>query len=412
MIKGLVSAIALATVLVATPVKADIYIPSGPSVEDARLLDKYGIEPAALGMYGGLIGFTAFTHSTAGGSLLTSVQEFTITIAGGSTSNTATISSVSTSTAMIVWAGSTAPSTTTADPSTCWGRLTLTDSTTVTFVRNTSHATETLVVSGYVVEWTSAACSNVQYGTVSIAAGSTSNTATITSVTTTNSLVQFLGVTSSGTSVDLGRTYARHSITSATQVTATRTTSTTANIVTSFVVMSFNGSILNSSTQETTTTATGTSDTNTITSVTTGQTWLAYGGQQGGYSASSNGQYTLNTVLTNGTTVTSTCQTSHTWSVTVTAVEFKASDVQLIQRSEVTVSDASLVYEDETVTAVTLAKAWVNHIGEYLAAGSSASPRFVRTYANMTSTTNKRFTRGTASATVTPKVSSELIELI
>lgn len=346
---------------------------------------------------------------SSGCTMTQSVQEFTILIGTSATSNTATITSVDTSRSLIVWGGLSSNATT-ANPAITSARVTLTNGTTVTAVRNTADATDTVTVSGTVVQFNSCAVSSVEYGTVSIAAASATGTAAISSVTTTNSAVQFLGVSSDGTSVDYGRTGARLNITSSTQVTATRSTTTTANIVVAFAVVQFTSTVLNSNTQENTMSVTGTSDTNTITSVTVGQTWLVYGGQNGAYSASSNGQFFIKTYLTNGTTITSTCTTSHAWAVTATVVEFKAAYIQSVQRSEDLVSHASDLFEDVTISSVTTSKAFISYLGETLTAGSSASLRLVRLYSNLTSATNKRYTRFTASATTTPTGSTEVIE--
>lgn len=347
--------------------------------------------------------------SSAACTMTQSVEEFTILIGTSATSNTATISSVDTSRTLIVWGGLSSNATT-ADPSVTSARVTLTNSTTVTAVRNTSDATDTVTVSGTAVQFNSCAVASVQYGTVSIAAASATGTAAISSITTTNSAVQFLGITSDGTSVDYGRTGARLNITSATQVTATRSTTTTANIVVGFAVVSFTSTVLNSNTQENTMSVTGTSDTNTITSVTVGQTWLVYGGTNGAFSGSSNGQYFVKTFLTNGTTITSTCQTSHAWAVTATVVEFKTAYIQSATRSQDVVSDAAALFEDVAISSVDTSKAFVSYLGETLTTGSSASLRLVRLYSNLTSATNKRYTRFTASTATTPTGSTEVIE--
>ena len=83
---------------------------------------------------------------------------------------------------------------------------------------------------------------SVQYGTVTIASGATSGTATITSVDTSKSVLGFLGFTTAVDSSGVqNRVFPRITLTNATTVTATRDTSDPGKSVTvSFVVTEFN----------------------------------------------------------------------------------------------------------------------------------------------------------------------------
>ena len=84
---------------------------------------------------------------------------------------------------------------------------------------------------------------SVQYGTIT-AAGS-SNTATITSVNTAKSVVNFLGMTNGvtdtpgGTSIAIGAFYGRLTLTNATTVTCARGNGTDATCIMSFVVVEY-----------------------------------------------------------------------------------------------------------------------------------------------------------------------------
>ena len=82
---------------------------------------------------------------------------------------------------------------------------------------------------------------SVQYGTVTIASGATSGTATITSVDTSKSVLGFLGFTTAVDSSVQNRVFPRITLTNATTVTATRDSSDPVKAVTvSFVVTEFN----------------------------------------------------------------------------------------------------------------------------------------------------------------------------
>ena len=82
-------------------------------------------------------------------ALKSATQEFAVSLAGAA-SGTATIASVSTAKSEIVWRGCTYTGDD-SDPSRAPGRLTLTNSTTVTGNRTSS--TNTLTLYGTVVEW-------------------------------------------------------------------------------------------------------------------------------------------------------------------------------------------------------------------------------------------------------------------
>ena len=151
-------------------------------------------------------------------SLIRSIQRATITIAGGSTSNTATITSVDVTNSVLRYLGTEiAGADTTPDIVAC--RVAFTNATTITATVNTVGAGNR-IVSFEVIEYWPGVLRSVQRGTVTTT-GSSTGTATITSVTTTKATLDFLGFTTTyagGTLV--GHALADVVLTNATTVTA------------------------------------------------------------------------------------------------------------------------------------------------------------------------------------------------
>ena len=171
------------------------------------------------------------------------VQSFSITIASGSTTGTATINAVG-SGAFILWDGEN-PSVSN-DPAEDFAYLALTNSTTITATRNTGTA-GTVKIYGCIVDGDTAnLIKSVQYGTVTIASA-TSGTAAISAVTNANAAVHLLGWSSSNATLSGINEYPLLSL-SGTTVTATRPGST-GTLVVGFVVIEFQGSALNRSVQ-------------------------------------------------------------------------------------------------------------------------------------------------------------------
>lgn len=159
---------------------------------------------------------------------LKSVQTGTISIGGAATSNTATITSVNTGSALLVWGGVTTNNAGGADYNTVGTRITLTNATTVTATRNTASA-NTTTVAFTVLEYNPFVVKSLQYGTVN-------STTTITSVDTTKSIISYLGnsSTEAGTTQAMNQDLMSVVLTNATTVTASPTSFTA-----SFAVLEF-----------------------------------------------------------------------------------------------------------------------------------------------------------------------------
>ncbi len=175
-----------------------------------------------------------FSFPIAGaGARVKSIQAFSITIGSSSTSNTATITSVDTTWSHIVFNGEEGGDAT--DIRIGLARLDLTNSTTVTATRAAQNGTRSLTVKGMVVEWEPDSVKSVQQLSITVSAGSSSNTATITSVDTTKSVIFHAGNTG-GSSTEIRSAQASMGLTNATTVTASRANTTNALTVTGAVV--------------------------------------------------------------------------------------------------------------------------------------------------------------------------------
>lgn len=155
-----------------------------------------------------------------------SIQQVTINLSSV-TSNTATITAVSTSNAFIMFQGVEEPGPTNGSPNQTNTRVELTNSTTVTAFTASSNG-DTRVVHAVVIEFQPGAINSIQAGTIlladnSNASGTNSVTATITSVNTAKSFCIWLGGTlaSVGVGTLMYSVYSAVALTNATTVTAT-----------------------------------------------------------------------------------------------------------------------------------------------------------------------------------------------
>jgi hypothetical protein len=177
--------------------------------------------------------------------------------------------------------------------------------------------------------YTPSAVLSIQDGLVSISNTATSSTATITSVTTGNSVVVFVGqegTDSSNSVADFGCL----ALTNATTVTGTRGGGVAGTLNIAFRVIQYLPQFIKSRQQSTITMTNGgsTTGTATITSVSTTKTAVAYGGSCSDNNVTSGNQVNATQArltLTNATTVTATRNAINgTGSIVAfTALEFK-----------------------------------------------------------------------------------------
>jgi hypothetical protein len=341
-------------------------------------------------------------------SIIQSIQEVSVT-ATTATTGDATISSVSTSNAHLVWSGNT----TTASATTfinSGGYVELTSTTNVRVTR--SGTSGNITANCYVVEFTSGTLNSVQQGTIALTANASTATAAISSVTTTNSAIYYLGLLNPiNTTDDLQMPYC--SITSATQVTLTRGASGTDDLTIGFVVSEYASGKLNSSTQQFTVALnnTITSNTATLSAITVNQTAIAYGGTNTTSAATQNftritwGQLTSTTQFTGTRTTGSFVST-----LAGTAVEYKSANINGIDRGSIDIATSSST-GDVTIGAVTLAKTIAASMGQSSTV-NAGDPRNKLQRLSLTSTTNLRSTLNTTNVTAVGRLGYEVVEFI
>lgn len=171
-------------------------------------------------------------------SIVKSIQYGSIAIGSGAASNTATITSVTTANSLIFWNGATNTAATTNNN--LIADVALTNSTTVTATR-TGTGANTCTARFVVVEFVPGVLTSVQRGTITIASGSTSNTATITSVSEDVAFFNCLGFRSANSSTERAdAVLATVDLTAATTVTATRAVNDSNDIIVGYQVAEFN----------------------------------------------------------------------------------------------------------------------------------------------------------------------------
>lgn len=319
---------------------------------------------------GRITGRGAFDPSTAPASVIKMIQQGTITIASGAASGTYTISPTITDTskAILVWNGiNTANSTTGLDTRDAV-RIAITNSSTITATRGASPAFA-LTVNFTIVEFVSGV-NSIQAGTISIASGSGStNTATISAVGA-NAFVIYQGFSLPST---LGSTVplASVALTNPTTVTATVWASASVTQTVGYMVVDLDTTIVSAIEQKAVSmTSANASDTDTITSVTTGNTLLMWGGMTSQAAVATTGQYS--TYLGAATTVTKTrvgiVATARVVNYTVVSLNPSALNGS-VQRSS-TFALASQASNTAAISSVDTTKSFVNWSGFSAAAGN------------------------------------------
>lgn len=150
-------------------------------------------------------------------AVIQSVQQTTTTLTSANTSDTATITSVNTANTILIWQGISGGGQTVLN----YGyRATLTNGTTITLTRNgTDTTTRTINVTA--LEFASGVINTIQRGTIAVDSA-TSNTATVTSVNTAKSFVNYVGFSTDFAVATYDTAYPRITLTNATTVTATK----------------------------------------------------------------------------------------------------------------------------------------------------------------------------------------------
>ena len=244
---------------------------------------------------------------------------------------------------------------------------------------------------------------SVQKATITIANSTASNTATISTVDTTRSVVFFNGCTTTNTTA-FDASFAYVDLTNATTVTATRSTSAVATAITVEVtVVEFYSTFVDSVQQGTVAiTSTNTSATATITAIDTARSAVV----MQGFMATSTGLASClpTIVLTNSTTVTAnrTGSLSSTLTVGFTVIQFASGVVNSVRLVSVS-SSTTATTVTATITSVNTANSIVLWNGQ-----QENSTSYIDTalnYVDLTNSTTVTFTRtnGTSSPSRTLK---------
>lgn len=303
----------------------------------------------------GIFPMTFFKSAAAVVSIVSSIQYVSIALAGGAATNTATISSVDTTRAIVIYDGVFSDSTT--DGPHALGRFDLTNATTVTFTRGTT--TGALTGKAAVIEFASGATTSVQQGTI-LLDNATSNTATISSVTTTRAAVFCQGVSGIGTSTTEGNYLSNVELTDGTTVTAARNGSlSTADTTVGYVVVEFAASYIQSVQHVSLTYTTATSTDATISAVTTANCWLAWGGF---LSSTTDPECWKRIKLAGATTVTAQSNSASTGIYKCVIIEFVSGVINSNQRFELAVPD-SVTSTTQTISSINTSKTIVNYTG-------------------------------------------------
>lgn len=321
-------------------------------------------------------------------SVITSIQKVSIAMASGDTSKTATISSVTTTNTILIFNGLTTDSIAAPnDESQATARVELTDATTVTAYKGV--AGQSVTINCTVVEFASGV-NSIQAGTIVVAASTTSNTATISSVGS-NAFVLYLGETSDTNIAGYTPGHGGLELTNSTTVTAYALSAGRA-LTMGYMVVDLDSTIISSVQKRSVTNATSsTSYTDTISSVNTSYTLLFYNGFM--YTvAIAKASAAHRIALTNSTTVTlnrNSGSDSNSRTIYYTAVEFQSAILNsAVQRGNIT---GTAVSRTATITTVNTALAALNYGGFSASTNSDSTtvPRLDLTNATtVTSTLN------------------------
>lgn len=325
---------------------------------------------------------------------INSVQHFSITIANTNTTGTTTINSVDTTKSIIIFGGFQCGGTTT--PAGNMAYLELTNGTTVTAVRQGT-PTSQVIVTGCVIECTSSLLTSVQRGLITIASGTSSNTATVSSVNANSSLVNSLYYNTNDSTLVPNTQYPRLSI-SGTTVTAQTNANTTSDLIVSYQVIEFNPSALNSNVQTWSASFSGgTSSTTTISNVDVNNSFIFLAGSTTDVSTANSNTTLHRTALTNGTTVTFTTDgATGNEVVNGSIVEFAAGVLKSsVQRGSITVNGVT----SNTATLSTAVTTTTSMIG-WQGFTTSNTATLNRQYTNiaLTDSTTVTATKQTATA--------------
>lgn len=244
--------------------------------------------------------------------------------------------------------------------------------------------------------WGNKYVTNIQQGSITIGASSTSATATITSVDTTKSWIIYLGHICSLNADQNDRASVKLTFTNSTTITANRNTNDGATVnVVRFVVITAETHLVQSVQTGSIAVTASTAGTATISSVDLTRSAVFYLGETGVDSGAIIARR-HGLTLTNATTVTATANSSTTASVGYVVVQFRATAINSIQQFNNAYTTANTT-DNQTITAVVMANSMIAY-GGVISGGTG-------TYSHqLTTTTNVQHNRAAISTTTrTPR---------
>lgn len=356
----------------------------------------------------------AMMLSPQGSIYIKSSQQGSITIGSGGTSNTVTINAVNTANSVIFIGGFYGTEGTSANADSIYGYLSLTDSHTITATRAGSD-TVTSTYPYTIVEFTQGIMNTpVQAGTIAITGLTSSNTATISTVSS-NAIVLWLGSTSDSltagtasynmTGVDLTNT-----TTVTAHVDSTSQPGLTKTTTASYMVLDLTSTVVKSVQKIANTTATSSLTYNsTISAVTAANTILLFNGVDAPAAITTANwyfYYELTTTTNVRATRSGTGTNSKTYYVTV--LEFQSGILKSSQKALDTIAAGSSSH-GTTVTAVNTNNAILNYAGRTITNATTLANSYVA--AILTNSTTVTLNMGAnVAAGGTATVARELIE--
>ncbi len=330
------------------------------------------------------------------------VQHFSITIASGSTTGTATITAVGTG-AFILRGGGNSSTSASFGQDEAW--LTLTNSTTITATRGTGTAGTTVTIKGCIIDGdTTNLIKSVQQGTITIVGGNASNTATINAVTDANTAVHYLGASGNVASITERGDYAAVSL-SGTTVTAAVALTTPVDITVGFEIIEFQTAVLSSAKVQrlscTSSSSVTSYDTAISTAVVLNNALCIYGGKSIGTDTTNLAQGEMYGNLKDTTHFTTNINTATTDAKTynVSIVDFAAGVLnQAAQRGTTTLTAATS--NTSTITSVVKGNSGLSWLGNTTTATTAVLDQGLGA-AVLTNGTTVTVTKTTATANIT-----------
>lgn len=250
---------------------------------------------------------------------------------------------------------------------------------------------------------------SIQRGSITIASGSASNTATISAVGS-GAVLLYDSFTSNRTATAIGTDYPRLELTNSTTITAKRGGSPSQATTVYYTIIDFKAAMVSSVQYGTINVNVATSNTASISSVNTSRSAVFYLGFESASTGTGNNAYVGGVKLTNSTTVTADVSviTTTTDIFGFVVVEFNSSVIQSVQQFQTGGAWGASATMDQTISAVTVANTMIAWGGSTLAT-SNTSNGIAR--AELTSTTNVRLTRG-GTGSITATIYYTVIEFV